>query len=598
MTIWLPGMRSTFDASVAISGFMLLGYFLSEENLSASSIPSMLLPLVLLWAFSYLVIKYKRTQEKLLHSNEHLNAMFKFATEGLIISNQKGLIVMANPRAANLFGYEQDEMLGIGIDSLVPRRFSASHAGHRKHYYKEQRNRPMGKGMTLFARRKDDSEFPVEISLSSFQIDDQLYVISFIIDITERKKNEDLIRQINEQLELRVVSRTKELEAANVSLAQANINLKSEMEERSQIEEALRVSERLYSAMARNFPDGIICVLDRNLNILFLDGRELHHLNWKRDELLNIPFESLPFWTDSNAILTKLRRVFNWESQSHDFSYDSSHYNLNAVPLPDLKGFVKEILVVIQNVTDIKKAEAEILASLEKEKKLNEMKSRFVSTASHEFRTPLSTILSSVSLIEKYLATGDEEKRNKHIERIKYSVKNLTEILNDFLSLEKLEAGKIEVHYSRFNLISFCDELREEFQNLSKNGQQIIHHHSGKSELIYSDKQLLRNICINLLNNAIKYSPEHSVIEFNSEIGDNFATILIRDYGIGIPAEDQAHLFERFFRAGNVTAIQGTGLGLNIINRYAKLLNGKISFTSEINKGSTFKLELPLETNQ
>jgi len=257
-----------------------------------------------------------------------------------------------------------------------------------------------------------------------------------------------------------------------------------------------------------------------------------------------------------------------------------------------MKGFVKDILLVIQNVTELKKAAEEILFSLEKERNLNEMKSKFVSIASHEFRTPLSTILSSVTLIDKYKNEEDSEKRTKHIERIKSSVKNLTEILNDFLSLEKLEAGKIETHLSTFDLVDFAKELSEELQALSKAGQEIIYTHSGEQRMVTLDKQLLRNICINLLNNAIKYSPENNRIEFRSSINGSIE-LEVSDEGIGIPDEDQTHLFERFFRAANVTAIQGTGLGLNIVKRYVQLLNGNINFASRVNKGTTFKIQFP-----
>jgi signal transduction histidine kinase len=168
-------------------------------------------------------------------------------------------------------------------------------------------------------------------------------------------------------------------------------------------------------------------------------------------------------------------------------------------------------------------------------------------------------------------------------------VKNLTDILNDFLSLEKLEAGKIDVHMAPVDLKIFIDEMQEELQTVAKPGQKILHLHEGANEANL-DKQLLRNVMINLINNAIKYSEENKTIEVKSKIDDGEAFISVRDEGMGIPPEDQVHLFERFFRAQNVTAIQGTGLGLNIVRRYVQLMNGEITFSSEPNKGSTFTL--------
>lgn len=596
-TIWTPGNRITFDASVMMTGLIILGYFLKTPvHTNSSDIAISILPILFIWAFTFAILKYKESQEKLLKSTQHLNAMFKHATEGILISDEKGEIVMANPRANSQFGYQEEGLAGMLIERLIPERFVPNHSSYRKEYYRELHNRPMGKGLSLYARKKDGSEFPVEISLSSFLIKDKLFVISFVIDITERKKQEDLINQVNEELEERVEMRTRELAEVNISLGKANRNLHEEMEERAKIEDALRNSERLYSTIARNFPNGIICVVDRSLNIVFIDGKELAELNLKRDHLTGIHFEDLPLWKGDPVITERLKNVFNWESMSIDFEHNKDNYSLSAVPLPDVKGFVKEILLVIQNVTELKTAEKEILQSLEKERALNEMKSKFVSIASHEFRTPLSTILSSLSLLERYFKTEDAEKRTKHFERIKSSVKNLTEILNDFLSLEKLEAGKIESHPSLFDLVQFAEEMKEELQNLAKPGQEIIYRHIGKTREVVLDKQLLRNICINLLNNAIKYSPEGKAIEFTSSVNGE-VKLTVTDHGIGIPHEDQEHLFERFFRAANVTAIQGTGLGLNIVRRYVQLLKGKIDFVSEIDKGTTFTVTFPSNSN-
>ncbi|HQW21938.1 MAG TPA: HAMP domain-containing sensor histidine kinase, partial [Bacteroidia bacterium] len=197
----------------------------------------------------------------------------------------------------------------------------------------------------------------------------------------------------------------------------------------------------------------------------------------------------------------------------------------------------------------------------------------------------------SVSLINKYQDNSLLDKRTKHIERIKGSVKNLTDILNDFLSLEKLEAGKVETRFEDTNFHHYCEEITEEMQSVAKVGQEIIFNYIG-NQVAYIDKTLMRHILVNLLNNAIKYSPENSKIDFEVT-NDSSIHIKIKDYGIGIPKEDQQHLFERFFRAGNVTAIQGTGLGLNIVQRYIHKLNGTITLTSIENEGSTFNITLP-----
>ena len=229
----------------------------------------------------------------------------------------------------------------------------------------------------------------------------------------------------------------------------------------------------------------------------------------------------------------------------------------------------------------------ELTKALGKEKELSDMKSRFVSMASHEFRTPLSTILSSASLIAKYVEADEQEKRDKHIKRIKSAVSNLTDILNDFLSIGKMEDGKIITNITNFNITEFLTTISSELQSIAKNGQQIEYAHTGQQH-VQLDASLLRNVIINLLSNAIKFSPENRVILIYSEVTPQEITVVIKDAGIGISDEDQQHLFERFFRGANATNIHGTGLGLHIVAKYIELMDGKIDFNSKLEEGTTF----------
>lgn len=239
----------------------------------------------------------------------------------------------------------------------------------------------------------------------------------------------------------------------------------------------------------------------------------------------------------------------------------------------------------------LKDSEEELMRSLSKEKELNEMKSRFVSMASHEFRTPLTSILSSAAIIGRYDKTDQQDKREKHVQRIKASVANLTGILNDFLSLSKIEEGKVEINMAELNLDLLCKEVKEDTSQLLKADQKIIHTIHGQNPQVMVDERIMRNIIFNLISNAIKYSSKD--IKCDIYILEDHFEIVIKDYGIGIPLEDQKHLFGRFFRAGNVTNIQGTGLGLNIVKRYVELLGGSITFESEHEIGSTFFVSIP-----
>lgn len=254
-----------------------------------------------------------------------------------------------------------------------------------------------------------------------------------------------------------------------------------------------------------------------------------------------------------------------------------------------------ELFQAIKKLEEInkkqKKAEAEVRNALEKERELNELKSRFVTIASHEFRTPLSTILSSASLIGKYNELGESEKLEKHVQRIKSAVTNLTGILNDFLSLSKLEEGVISNNPQEFSLKDLCEEVTEELTPVLNEKQKLTNTHKGQ-EQVFFDKSIIKNVLLNLISNAIKYS-EEGAIEITSEVTESKVVLKIKDEGIGIPEKDQQFLFSRFFRAHNAGNIQGTGLGLNIVKRYVELLNGSIHFESELGKGTTFFVTIP-----
>lgn len=237
----------------------------------------------------------------------------------------------------------------------------------------------------------------------------------------------------------------------------------------------------------------------------------------------------------------------------------------------------------------------ELQASLDREKELNEMKSRFVSMASHEFRAPLSTVLSSIGLIDHYIGTGQFEKKHKHVERIRSAVQNMKVILDDFLSLDKLDQGKIMTQLHTFSLHQEVLDIIAEFEGTLKAGQQIQYSHKG-GERIVLDRQILHNILTNLVSNAIKYSD--CDIHVSCEVNAEQVIITVQDKGIGIPEEEQVKMFEKFFRASNTSYVQGTGLGLNIVKRYAELLNGKVDFTSKQNEGTVFILHFPLYTEE
>ena len=278
----------------------------------------------------------------------------------------------------------------------------------------------------------------------------------------------------------------------------------------------------------------------------------------------------------------------------HDLSKEKEAESKILHYASQLEKLVEERTVSLQkSVTELQEAKETVSKSLEKEKELNQLKSRFVSMASHEFRTPLSSIQLSASLIEKYKLQSDDTNVSKHVYKIKNSVGNLTTILDDFLSLERLEAGKIETNFTKFDIVKLAEEITEEMQLMAKKDQNIIYQHTGLSSMVLLDQNLLRNCIVNLISNAIKYSGENTFIEFNTELTGNECIVTVKDNGIGIPETDHKHLFEPFFRANNTGNIPGTGLGLNIILRYVNLMGGKVDFNSLVNQKTVFTLNFP-----
>ncbi|MBD1936982.1 ATP-binding protein [Microcoleus sp. FACHB-68] len=243
------------------------------------------------------------------------------------------------------------------------------------------------------------------------------------------------------------------------------------------------------------------------------------------------------------------------------------------------------------------KAEAEVRKALEKEKELNELKSRFVSMVSHEFRTPMSTILFSATLLENYGDRWTEEKKVTHLHRIQTAIKQMAEMLDSILVIGQADAGKLEFNPTCVDLKKFCRELLEEIQLITAHQHSIDWICQGDCTQAEMDEKLLRHIINNLLSNAIKYSPSKSPIKFKLTCENDQAVFYIEDKGIGITPEDQKRLFETFHRGTNVGMISGTGLGLAIVKRAVDLHRGEISCQSEVGAGTAFTVTLPMRNH-
>jgi PAS domain S-box-containing protein len=404
----------------------------------------------------------------------HMTSLFENATEGIILTNGVGNIVMANPAAEKMFGYKKEELENQPIEILIPDKFKPHHHQLRDGFYHKPSNRVMGQGRDLNGRKKNGTDMPVEVSLSHYQRDGEMFVIAFIVDITLRK-----------EIESNMLQQKAELEKITDKIRLLNAELEVKVEERT--------------------------------------------------------------------------------------------------------------LILKEALQKLEQSQAELSEALDKEKQLNEIKSRFVAMASHEFRTPLTTVLSSASLLAKYTGSDEQEKRDNHIQRIKKSVNNLNDILEDFLSLGKLNDGRIDTKSEKVNLGDIMEDTVAEMKAISKSGQQFTIDCPGDCNA-FTDEKLFRNILINLISNAIKFSEEGKAIIIKGRIDGDKAIISVADQGIGISNEDQEHLFSSFFRGANAANVQGTGLGLHIVKRYIDLLSGEVELESELNKGTTVNFTIPVNS--
>jgi PAS domain S-box-containing protein len=246
-----------------------------------------------------------------------------------------------------------------------------------------------------------------------------------------------------------------------------------------------------------------------------------------------------------------------------------------------------------EEIVKRERKEMEVRSLLEKERELGLLKSRFVSMASHEFRTPLTGIQSAATLIDRYDAADQAPNRKKLTDMVRTSVRNLTNILNDFLSMDKLHSGKVTTHPSDFAIEELLEEILAELEGSLSDGKSIQPFLSDRPLLVFLDRNIMKNVLLNLLSNAIKYSRSNSEIKIRVESEKEGLSITVQDEGIGIPEAEQKHMFERFFRAQNATNIKGTGLGLNIVKRYLDLMEGDIRFESQENVGTTFFITIP-----
>ena len=533
--------------------------------------------------------------------------IFELSVNGILVVDADGSIIKANPASERLFGYSAGKLIQQKFENRIPNKFKKKHQNNKEVHFSALKANGFEEDINLFGLKEDGSKFPLEISLTATTMEGKQVVIVYITDITTREKIEKKLKYTQSQLQTyslelegKVASRTSELTATVEKLVASNLSLEDQIEETQDAKKSVIASKSLSSAIAKNFPNGFIIVFNANFEMLLIEGETVSLLGLGKKVFEEAIIDDITMFSSAQKVKLKqdILKTIAGEHLGFEIAYKNKYFSVNTIPLVDKNAFISSALFVYSNITEQKKVEQDSQNALKKEQELNELKSRFVAMASHEFRTPLSAIQTSAILIGRQNEPGKEQKREKYVAQIKRNVKQLVVILNDFLSLSKLEEGKVTANKVTFDFVVLAKTLIEEVSMTKKIGKNIIISAPDAPVLLHLDPKLVRRILMNLLSNAIKYSPENTDIYIKIEKCKQFISLEVQNQGIGIPEEEQDKLFERFFRAKNVQDIEGTGLGLHIIKQFVNLMNGTIDFKSKTNKGATFLVKLPIPSKK
>lgn len=526
----------------------------------------------------------KQAEEKLRKSEQRFRSYFELGLIGIAITSpEKGWLEM-NGRLCEILGYPKDELQSktwaeiTHPDDLKQDEayFEEVIAGAREGYEYQKR-----------FIRKDEQVIYADISARCLRkpSGDVDYFVAIVNDITERKKAEEQIKQQNEEIQ----KQNEELTSINEELFTTSEALKMANDELAKAHSTL-------TTILDNVNAGVYVVDFNSHEVLFVNKyfKEIYgdikgEPCWKHFQNQNKPcdFCNSPQLLDENK---KPTDVLFWEDK--DMKTDSWYYKATSA-IHWIDGRLVR-LEIATDISELKEVQEQLQKALERQKEVNKLKSAFVSIASHQFRTPLTTIQSSIELLQMYTEQVNDEIKPmliKHFIRILDEINRLNELMNDILLLGRIEAGKTPFNPAKTNLIKFCKSLISQNFSFKHGNRSVKFSYSGNPKDVFIDQKLMNHAIGNLLSNAYKYSENNP--EMHLQFDENNFKINIKDNGIGIPDEDLPNLFQSFFRAGNVKNIQGTGLGLAIVKQFVNLHNGSIEVETELHKGTEFQITIP-----
>ncbi len=486
----------------------------------------------------------------------------------VVITDLAGNIEYVNPYFTKITGYEKEEIIGEN-----PRILKSGK--HSKEFYEKLWGKITNKQVwsgEFINKRKDGTLYWEEAVITPI-VDKNGDIIKYSAmktDITERKKIEAELQKYREDLEKIVAERTKQL---NESL-------------------------ETFRALTENSLDAILR-FDKDGRFLYANPNLLRITRLKEEDIIGKTYKDLAFsekfvqeWDDTMEQIFVHKKNKRVEMHVPKFNL---WIDWLIVPEIDENGVVVAGMASGRDISQIKKIEQELERMLQKEKEINELKTQFISMVSHEFRTPLTSIFSSIDLLEMFDDKWSREKKKKQFEQMRASIQRLTEMLNNVLQISRMERGKLELNFEPTDIQKFTSSFMEEVNQILTPKHTFTKKIELKNKTYNLPVDTLRTIVLNIISNAVKYSPDGGNIQLEvKEKIENELEIIISDEGIGIDEKDLDKIFTEFYRAKNVMHIQGTGLGLAIVKSLVDKLNGKISVKSEVGKGTTFYITIPL----
>lgn len=537
---------------------------------------------------SALIISQDITQKKLAENlvrekSDEINTFFQTNLDLLCILDKNGTFKQLNPEWTNTLGYESEELTDKNIIDFL-------HEDDKEKIIKIF-NSFSDQGISNFIVRLRCSDNTYKYTEWRIKLKNNLLFCS-ARNITERVEAELLLNNINVQLEKQVRERT-------LSLDNLNKKLSTQIRQMRKVEEQLNNQIMFLRILLDAIPNPIF-ILNRQKALLECNSM-FEELIGKDKQMMtgnileNFPDPVSAQYLDEIANEVIKKSCSNKREFVVDYLGDRRNVVIIVQTLHKSDFSITGLVGIVIDITDQKKMQKEIADSLNREKELSELKSRFISTASHEFRTPLTSILASADLLEMFGKDWEDIKFYEHIAKIQKAVHHMTVLLDDVLTVSRAESGKLQYSPETIHLDSICSEIIDNINMAYNQSTSIVFNNSSNVEKVMLDRKLITHILQNLLSNAIKYSLAQFPVKFDVSNTNGTLIFEVADSGIGIPEKDKAKLFEPFHRATNIGNISGTGLGLSIVKKSVEMHNGSITFESQENIGTRFIIKIPLK---